>query len=592
MILIDQDDTESSSELSAIKPSPNREKSLHKDTIMFEQEKQQFIEPRKCSTSSNNSNSSSPQPPSQSSSTTPLLFGNTTQSYQQPQPVLEQLQQTSITTSPLLSTKTASFKDLYNESEEEQNNLKKSNDFIVVVNIDDELMLSKNESEDLSNCNTNPFLNSHSLSTVKADSCCVAETTEEVKSKPIQEIFATGIDTASPDQIRDREEVICPEITVTLTRSNSKTSSCSGNDNNSIEEALRELDNAIGIEEYDDDEEMDLEKDGILPQQQHPLDMLDLADLNLNSMQPDSLDVVEDARERATDIVNKVVHDCEEIIHEMMEKKCENAITTPAKIEDKNFYFNGKFECPDLITSTPCITRQNLEPLRGGNQAQTHLLFDEDSLDFIFEDEEAGGKTFDAMAVLEKVPAASDTFTFPENIETETKEQPVIGSSVPVPIIRVDKEKDKDENSSEDMTTVTPVNTPIEVNWDNMSNTGASPKQQPYEALEVNDKTTVILDKTQVLDKTVTLDKTVVLDKTVTLEKEENITFNTDGWYLHPNARNDTFDVEEENEMQLDNQEDLTNTFDQLRKQLAEMLPHAQGMNAHNEYLEDEILEK
>lgn len=130
-----------------------------------------------------------------------------------------------------------------------------------------------------------------------------------------------------------------------------------------------------------------------------------------------------------------------------------------------------------------------------------------------------------------------------------------------LPAIKIDKE----ENGSEDLTTVTPVNTPIELSyssetWDKMTYSKGAISKQPADPL----------------------------NKPVTLESEsDTITFNQDGWYLHPQAKNDTFEVcgyeDEEGNM-----EDMNSTYDQLRRQLTEMLPHAQGMSQHNDFLDDD----
>ncbi|CAO1408042.1 unnamed protein product [Diamesa tonsa] len=73
-------------------------------------------------------------------------------------------------------------------------------------------------------------------------------------------------------------------------------------------------------------------------------------------------------------------------------------------------------------------------------------------------------------------------------------------------------------------------------------------------------------------------------------QKADAITFNNDGWYLHPQSKNETYEVdggEDEGEYS-NNMEDMDSTYDMLRRQLTEMLPHAQGMNNHNDFLDDD----
>jgi hypothetical protein len=127
------------------------------------------------------------------------------------------------------------------------------------------------------------------------------------------------------------------------------------------------------------------------------------------------------------------------------------------------------------------------------------------------------------------------------------------------PVIRIDR----DDTNSEDLTTQTPLNTPCELNYN-----------------------TETWDKF-VLEKPYAVDDIGVGNKTQTLDDSA-------GWFLHPQNRaakfdNDTFDVSEQqfadfaadddnNDDDDQGGEDMNATFDQLRRQLAEMLPHAQGM--------------
>jgi hypothetical protein len=140
------------------------EKSVGKDSVAYETEKLQYIDKR----STPSTSSSSPHPQSQSSSTTPLLFASNVQSYQQPQPVLEQLQQKSVTASPLLSANSG-LSDLDNDVEsEEEESRKFSHSGEFIVNIDE---LAKSG---YSSFHTNPFFDSHSLETVRDENSSVS----------------------------------------------------------------------------------------------------------------------------------------------------------------------------------------------------------------------------------------------------------------------------------------------------------------------------------------------------------------------------------------------------------------------------------
>lgn len=285
-------------------------------------------------------------------------------------------------------------------------------------------------------------------------------------------------------------------------RQNSKSSNGSG-DNNSIEEALRVLDNAIGLE-YDSD------------------DFVMTTDESKETVN------LEEIKEEATFLVDSIVNDCEKMIEQRWDE--EHAIEKLSN--DFSTLGNQNMSTPCAPVKSKSVSPPEIDAVRA--------LFPE-GIDISGINDE----TF---------PVA------PVNNETFNKTTPEL------PAIRVDS----DEMGSGDLTTVTPVNTPIELSytsetWDKMSySTGAISKQQ-----------------------------TEMLDKTVTLETDGDcgpITFNRDGWYLHPQTKNDTFEVcGEDDDDDGNNMEDMSTTFDQLRRQLTEMLPHAQGMSQHNDFLDDEM---
>lgn len=130
--------------------------------------------------------------------------------------------------------------------------------------------------------------------------------------------------------------------------------------------------------------------------------------------------------------------------------------------------------------------------------------------------------------------------TFKVNDETFTNDISPQMQAPPPPIIKIDR----DETNSEDMTTVTPLNTPCELNysldsWDKFISN--SIHQNPTEAVfDINQPST------------------------------SSGGGQSGGWFLHgPSTSDDTYEIEDE--------EDINSTYDALRKQLAEMLPHAQG---------------
>lgn len=237
-------------------------------------------------------------------------------------------------------------------------------------------------------------------------------------------------------------------------------------------------------------------------------------------------------------MVDSIVNDCETIVEEKTALR-----ETPPKSDD---CFDDFCSLNNQNFSTPCA------PMK----TKTTELSDINTAKALFPDgldiSDINDETFKVS------PAADKTFDV----------QLVNDKTFELPAIKIDKE----ENVSEDLTTVTPVNTPIEMSyssetWDKMTNSKGAISKQPH---------------------------TEPLDKTVTLESEsDTITFNQDGWYLHPKVKSETtFGVGEELEEEEDNMEDMNSTYDQLRRQLTEMLPHAQGMSQHNDFLDDDDLNK
>lgn len=140
-------------------------------------------------------------------------------------------------------------------------------------------------------------------------------------------------------------------------------------------------------------------------------------------------------------------------------------------------------------------------------------------------------------------PIEQNDGTFKISDETFTNDiSPQFQAPAPPPIIKIDR----DETNSEDMTTVTPLNTPCELNysldsWDKfISNSIHQNPTTESPLFDINQPST-------------------------------SSGGGQTGWFLHgpTTSSDDTYEIEDE--------EDINSTYDALRKQLAEMLPHAQG---------------
>lgn len=305
---------------------------------------------------------------------------------------------------------------------------------------------------------------------------------------------------------------------------------------------MRALDIAIGFEDDDGD---DLEAVVI--------------DIQSDEKRVD----IEEIKEEAIFLVESIVNDCEKIL----ENK-HTAVVTQEKIEENDNdvdCFEDFLSLHNQNISTPCTKTKSNKKLPN-NIDVTKVLF-------------PGGIDLSAEINNDTFPISPNTFDITPNynnnnntfdvptINDKTFDAPQLPSSsstTDVPTIKI--EKDKDEISSEDLSTVTPMNTPIELSysseaWDKISNSKGAISKQSNEAI---------------------INKTFDANDSGT-----PITFNHDGWYLHPQSKNDTFEICDDEDD--GNMEDMSSTFDQLRRQLTEMLPHAQGMSAHNDFLDDDL---
>lgn len=166
--------------------------------------------------------------------------------------------------------------------------------------------------------------------------------------------------------------------------------------------------------------------------------------------------------------------------------------------------------------------------------------------------------------------------------------------SPPMPTIKIISDCD---TTSEDLTTATPVNTPIELNynmdtWDKFVLKNMS---QPIQSTVL--KTSFDVQEPCTSAQALAREAAVVPQANVTFDASKDLT-NNSGWFLHPQldvaAPDGTFNVEDNmdndslNTEHEDNEENLNLTFDELRKKLAEALPHAQGSMAGPQEFSDD----
>lgn len=166
----------------------------------------------------------------------------------------------------------------------------------------------------------------------------------------------------------------------------------------------------------------------------------------------------------------------------------------------------------------------------------------------------------------------------------------------PMPTIKIISECDA---TSEDLTTATPVNTPISntpielnYNMDTWDKFVLKNMSHPVESI-----------LTTSFDVQEPCTSAQALAREAAAVPQGNVTFdaspdsaNNSGWFLHPQsevaAPDGTFNLEDNIDNDYlnndDNEENLNLTFDALRKQLAEALPHAQGSMAGPQEFSDD----
>lgn len=357
----------------------------------------------------------------------------------------------------------------------------------------------------------------------------------------------------------------------------SDVSTISSGEANSIEEALRELDIAIGESEEDDMEPQDLQDMQDLQSQQEIPEYIDANDRPemFQQVYENYLENVfneithkDNVKERALELVEYVIEESEHFVNNKQVKEDLQIVTELTPVKDE---INATFVKPQIFETSHRKEKEEHDELF---DSFTEML---DSFDHMITSTPCIRQKF---APPKEIDSGKALFEMPDD---ESMIQSVNNLTVILPTIKIDRENE--EVCSEDLTTVTPVNTPSELNycsetWDKMvintSNTGAISKKVSNETF----------NKTEFIEKQEKAEESA--DGTFTVDNEGlGDTFNTDGWYLHPKQqRSDTFDVledEEENE-----EEDMEFTYDQLRKQLAISLPHAIGVGGHSDFMDDE----
>lgn len=210
--------------------------------------------------------------------------------------------------------------------------------------------------------------------------------------------------------------------------------------------------------------------------------------------------------------------------------------------------------------------------------------------------------TYNAEILLEHdiAPVALDVNTETSSELRSSDETIIIAQithSPPMPTIKIISDCDA---TSEDLTTATPVNTPIELNY-NMDTWDKFVLKNMSQPIQSTVLTTTSFDGQEPCTSAQALAR-----EAADAVPQANVTFdaspdsaNNSGWFLHPQsevsaAPDGTFNVEDNidndpvNAELEDNEENLNLTFDALRKQLAEALPHAQGSMAGPQEFSDD----
>lgn len=384
----------------------------------------------------------------------------------------------------------------------------------------------------------------------------------------------------------------------------------------SVEEALRALDIAIGDDDDDDDENIEdlsyaigendvftldanttnfediLKNLLIFSGNNNQIDTIPTAEINV--INPDNVVHINDIKREATQLVDSVMKECIDILENRLLKEStnENLISDKTIIDkesieppcepivvsstfsssnigdDKNHFDNFINE---IITSTPCIKNKNFSRMCNvnNNEITSKLFYEEESVRL--EDENvASNETYQIIGDMKHNHDVS--LDGNENALSNSDNTCQIS-----PVIKIDK----DELHSEDLSTVTPVNTPCELNynndtWDKMVNNDGHQffnynNQQPSTSAVAS--TSWFLHP-QAQAKTEENLNEVISDETF----KNNETFKINELTYNAGDMADNEDNDSEYDYNNENCEgDMSEAYEELRKQLVFMLPHAQG---------------
>lgn len=238
-----------------------------------------------------------------------------------------------------------------------------------------------------------------------------------------------------------------------------------------------------------------------------------------------------------------------------------NLFQTLAEVSENNLTHDGVEPLQESHTQIACATFE-VQPIE--KQLASTFVKNDDKTFVQNED-----KTFVKNDDNTFVACDDKKFVSPDCLhETFNVEINKVKPQIDVPTINPTIKIDKEEVNSDDLTTITPMNTPIELNyvgetWDQFVS-----KSMNKKPIDLQEKSNEQTSTTQ--------------NAVLTVNNAKN------PWFLHMPQSDDTFNVndndysnydgtDEESESMEENAELLSLTFDALRKQLADVLPQATG---------------
>lgn len=382
----------------------------------------------------------------------------------------------------------------------------------------------------------------------------------------------------------------------------------------SVEEALRALDIAIGDDDDEDIEDLpytigendvltldanttnfeDILKNLLIfSGNNNQIDSIQTAENNVTNA--DNLVHINDIKREATQLVDSVMKECIDILENRLLKAstnenlisdetvivkesivplCEpivvNSTFLPTNTGDDNNHFDNFLN--EIITSTPCIKNKNFSRMCNvnNNEINPKLFYEEESVR-LDDENVASNETYQIIDDVKHNHDAS--LDGNENALSNSNNTFQIS-----PVIKIDK----DDIHSEDLSTVTPVNTPCEFNynndtWDKMVNNDGHQffnydNQQPSTS-SAGASTSWFLHP-QAQAKTEENMNEVISDETF----KNNETFKINELTYNAGDMADNEDNDSEYDYNNENCEgDMSEAYEELRKQLVFMLPHAQG---------------